>query len=218
MYHQLSQNSEGGSGQVSRQFSHWHSNIPRGSEVDGYPSGLQSAEIEEGSEIRGRGQEIEHRVGEFFRELSEETSQLSESLAEEKKLISDLCDLLAQILRSVRVTLEIPSRRMINLRDAGQVRLDSEGQVIVVRDDGATSKALKLYPAETILEIFWAVFPEVGQAIKTYRNKVIKRIGLMEKIKNELTNLQKALHSVKKEDSGRMQEQCDTRSPLMEES
>ncbi|MCW3981146.1 MAG: hypothetical protein NWF11_06685 [Candidatus Bathyarchaeota archaeon] len=213
----MSQSSEGGSEQGSRQFSNMHSSTPPGTRVDAYESGLQSVETEEGSEVRENGREIENRIGEFFRELSEETSQLGESVAEEKKLIADLCDLLAQILRSVRVTLEIPARRMINLRDAGQVRLDSEGQVIVILDDGATSKALKLYPAETILEIFWAVFPEVGQAIKTYRNKVIKRVGLMEKIKNELTNLQKALHSVKKDDSVRMQEQRDTRAPLMEE-
>jgi hypothetical protein len=215
--HHMSQNTEGESGQVSKHFSHRHPDSPGRTEADASSSGLQSSVIEEGSEIRENGYGIEHRVHEFFRELSEETYQLSESLAEEKELIADLCDLLAQILGSVRVTLEIPPRRMINLRDGGHVRLDLDGEVVMVQGDGVTSKLLKLYPGETILEIFWAVFPEVGHAIKTYRNKVIERVGLMGKIKNELTSLQKALHSTKKENSGKKQEQCDASSPLMEE-
>ncbi len=215
-YH-MSQNSEGESGQVSKHDSHRHPGSPGRTEADVYPSGLQSSVIEEGIEIQEHGYGIENRVHEFFKELSEETYQLSESLAEEKELIADLCDLLAQILRSVRVTLELPPRRMTNLRDGGQVRLDVDGEVVVIQADGVTSKLLKLYPGETILEIFWAVFPEVGHAIKTYRNKVIERVGLMGKIKNELANLQKALHSTKKETSGKTQEQCDTSSPLMEE-
>ncbi len=160
---------------------------------------------------------MENRVHEFFRELSEETRQLGESLTEEKELIDDLCDLLAQILRSVRVTLEIPPRRMMNLQDGGHVRLNLDGEVVVVQGDGVTSKLLKLYPGDTILEVFWAVFPEVGHAIKAYRTKVIERVGLMGKIKNELANLQNALHLVRKEDDGKEQDQGDSSSPLMGE-
>lgn len=160
---------------------------------------------------------MENRVHEFFRELSEETRQLGASLTEEKELIDDLCDLLAQILRSVGVTLEIPPRRMMNLQDGGHVRLNLDGEVVVVQGDGVTSKLLKLYPGDTILEIFWAVLPEIGHAIKAYRTKVIERVGLMGKIKNELASLQNALHLVRKEDSGKEQDQGDSSSPLMEE-
>jgi len=217
VYRHMSQNSEDESPQVSEHFSHRQLSRPGRTEEKVCASGLQSSVIEEGSRIREADYGIEKRVHEFFRELSEETQQLGESLAEEKELIVDLCNLLAQILRSVQVTLEIPPRRMRSLRDGAHVRLNLDGEVAVIQSDGVTSKLLKLYPGETILEIFWAVFPEVGHVIKAYRNKVIERVGLMGKIKIELANLQNALHLAKKEDSGKKPDQRDSSSPWMEE-
>ena len=87
---------------------------------------------------------------------------------------------------------------MARLGNAKQIRVNSEGQILVICEDGVESE-LKFYPTEMIHEILWAIFPEVVKAIRNYKDKVIKRVTLLGKIKSELTNLRRALLMVNKE-------------------
>jgi len=203
--------------QNNSEFSRGDKSVPRGVESDTYQSEFHGTEPEEKNrEITNEGSNIEDKLGEFFKGFVEEVTQLNKSLIEEKRMINELCNLLAQILGSVGTSLDIPVQRMKRLRNAKQIRVSSEGQILVICEDGVESE-LKFYPTEMIHEILWAIFPEVVKAIRNYKDKVIKRVTLLGKIKSELTDLRRALLMVNKETSEGNQPLPHKSAQLMEE-
>ncbi len=151
------------------------------------------AKLEEGSEFKERRQEIEVIFTELLRTIGEECLQLSEFLIEERGLTKELCGLLGEILGNLRISFEIPSEYVRCLGRARQMELNSEGHLIIVREDGKVeSKLLEDYPPSVIATVLWLVIPNLEKEIRAYLKKISRRVGLLEKIKHELKNIRKA--------------------------
>jgi hypothetical protein len=203
--------------QNNEQVSRGDKPVPREVESDTYPSVFQRTEPEEKNrEITSEGSNIEDKLGEFFKGFAEEATQLNKALIEEKRMINELCNLLAQILGSVGTSVDIPTQRMTRIGNAKQIRVSSEGQIMVICEDGVESE-LKFYSTEMILEILWAIFPEIVKAIRNHKDKVIKRVTLLGKIRNELTNLRRNLPKVNEKTSEGNQSTPNKNAQLMEE-
>lgn len=157
-------------------------------------------------EIEEKRGEIENKFNEFLRALNEESSLLNEFLAEEKKLTDELCELLTQILRRLKISFNIPPQYVANVGEARQIKLNSEGHLIIIRDeDKVDSKLLQNYPPEIVLTVLWVIVPEFERVIKVYRKKISRRVSLLEKVKQELKNIQKAFSPEEKESFEQLQ-------------
>lgn len=158
-----------------------------------YAHRLQNEESVESIEMEETRGEIQEKFNEFLRAISEESSQLSEFLLEERKLTHELCSLLTQILRRLNISLNVSPKYLTNLGSAREIKLNSEGHLIIIReDDKVDSRRLDDYHPDVIVTVMWIIIPELEKAIKAYRKKISKRINLLEKIKQELRNIQKA--------------------------
>jgi hypothetical protein len=160
-----------------------------------YTGQLQNSEleVEESKELEEKHGEIENKFNEFLAAINEETLQLSEFLIEEKKLTDELCGLLTQTLRRLKISFYISPEYVAKLGEARQIKLNREGHLIIIREqDKVDSKLLSDYPPDIILTVVWVIIPELEKAMKAYRSRISKRVSLLEKIKQELKNIEKA--------------------------
>ena len=172
--------------------------------------GTESVELEE------KQGEIENKFNELLKAIGEESLQLSEFLLEERKLANELCSLLTQILRRLNISFSIRPEYIDGLGTPKQVKLNTEGHLIIIRDgDKVDSKLLQDYPPDIVLTVMWVIIPELEKAIKGYRKKISRRVNLMEKIKRELKNIQKAFTPGEKQGLEQIPEEGITR-PLIE--
>jgi len=179
------------------------------------PQNEVAAEVEEDKETEEKHEEIKGKFNEFMKAISEETSQLVEFILEEKKLTNELCSLLTQTLKSLKISFNIAPEYMPKLVGARQIKLNKEGYLTITRDDNnVDSRPLEDYPPDTILAVMMVIIPELEKAIKAYRKNIIQRVSLLEKIKHELKNLQKAVSPYEKEPSKELQGE-GIRKPLM---
>lgn len=174
-------------------------NIPSQSAQDetylSYTRQLQNSEleVEESKELEEKRGEIENKFNEFLTAIDEETLQLSEFLIEEKKLTDELCSLLTQTLRRLKISFYISPEHVAKLGEARQIKLNREGHLIIIRDrDKVDSKLLSDYPPDIILTVVWVIIPELEKAMKAYRSRISNRVSLLERIKQELKNIEKA--------------------------
>jgi hypothetical protein len=166
-----------------------------------YPYQLQSEETDENFE-KTRA-EIEKKFNELLTTISEETIQLSEFLLEEKKLIQELCMFLRQILKRLNMTFTIPLKAVPELQaKARKIVLNREGHLIVMYEkEKVNSRVLEDYPPEIVLSVVWNVIPELERSIKAYRKKISERVGIFERVRKELKNIQRAFSSSDKDGS-----------------
>lgn len=167
--------------------------LPQNDTGSGGTSNPQSGSIEVESDATvEKHVEVENRVNDFLRAISEETSQLTEFLAQEKKLTNEICSLLAQTLKNLKISFNIPSTYISKL-EARQIKLSKEGYLVIKGDGNKVySKPLEEHPPDIILKVMLVIVPELGKAVKAYRRSICQRVSLLEKIKHELGNLQKA--------------------------
>ncbi len=181
-----------------------------------YTRQLQNSEleVEESKELEEKRGEIENKFNEFLTAINEETLQLSEFLIEEKKLTDELCGLLTQTLRRLNISFYISPEYVAKLGEARQIKLNREGHLIIIRErDKVDSKLLSDYPPDIILTVAWVIIPELEKAMKAYRSRISKRVSLLEKIKQELKNIEKAFSPTEAESGEQLGE--GTSRPLV---
>jgi hypothetical protein len=199
-------------------------NAPSGSAENesylSYTRQLQNSEleVEESKELEEKRGEIENKFNEFLAAINEETLQLSEFLIEEKKLTDELCGLLTQTLRRLKISFDIAPEYVAKLGEARQIKLNREGHLIIIRErDKVDSRLLSDYPPDVILTIVWVIIPELEKAMKVYRSRISKRVNLLEKIKQELKNIEKAFSPTEAKNSEQLGEET-SRSLIIGES
>lgn len=171
-------------------------------------------EVEDSKELEEKYGEIENKFNEFLTAISEETLQLSEFIVEEKKLTNELCGSLTQTLRRLKISFDISPKYVTKLGEARQIKLNKEGHLIIIRErDKVDSKLLSDYPPDIILTVVWVIIPELEKALKAYRSRISKRVSLLEKIKQELKNIEKAFSPTEAESSEQLGE--GTSRPLV---
>jgi len=164
-----------------------------------YPYQLLSEEVDENFEKTKA--DIEKRFNELLTTISEETIQLSEFLMEEKKLIQELCMFLRHILKRLNMTFDIPLKAVPEMQTkAKKIVLNREGHLIVMYEkDKVNSRVLEDYPPEIVLSVIWNIIPELEKSIKTYRKKISERVGIFERIRKELKNINRVFSSPNKD-------------------
>jgi len=199
-------------------------NVPSESAENGiylsYTRQLQNSEleVEESKELEEKRGEIENKFNEFLAAINEETLQLSEFLIEEKKLTDELCGLLTQTLRRLKISFDIAPEYVAKLGEARQIKLNREGHLIIIRErDKVDSRLLSDYPPDVILTVVWVIIPELEKAMKVYRSRISKRVSLLEKIKQELKNIEKAFSPTEAKNSEQLGEET-SRSLIIGES
>lgn len=146
------------------------------------------------SDNNGNLHEKEENMQELMRNINEESSRLSEFLATENKLMIEICTSLAQVLKKLSVSFDIPSRDLPLQENVRKVTLDKEGHLKLFYEKGGVDSAfLAEYSPEIVMAVLWVVMPELTQAIALQRKKVSKRISLFEAMKKELKNVVKTI-------------------------
>lgn len=147
-----------------------------------------------------KSEEIEGKFQEFLKAINEETSQLAQFLVKERELMKELCGLMAQILKNLKISFSIPSECLTSLGEAAkQVRLDKNGHLTIIRNDGKVeSRPLEEHSPDVILKVLLVVTPELERMITAYRRSVSRRVTMLERIRHELKSMQEAFASFEK--------------------
>jgi len=154
----------------------------------------ESEEILDEKEIEKSKVEIEQKLQELLKNISEETLQLSEFLMEENKLMSDLCVSLKQILKKLNVSFNIPPQDLPIHKKVKKVILNEEGHLILIYEKGDVYSAfLAEYPPEIVMATLWIVMPELAKVVMLYRKKIGTRVNFFGKVKKELKGVVKAI-------------------------
>lgn len=169
--------------------------------ITNQPQSETRPEMQEIIKVDEKHGEVEGKFQEFLKAINEETSQLAQFLVEERKLTRELCSLLTQILKNLRISFSIPSEYLARLgEEAKQVKLSKDGRLMITRnDDKVDSKPLEEHSADIILEVLLVIIPELERMIKAYRRTVSRRVSLLQKIRYELKGLQEAFAALGKE-------------------
>jgi hypothetical protein len=160
----------------------------------------ERGEILDEKEIEKSGAEIEQKLQELLKSISEETLQLSEFLMEENNLMSELCMSLKQILKKLNVSFNIPPQDVPLRKNVKKVILNEEGHLILVHEKGEVASAfLAEYPPEIVMAVLWLIMPELAKVIMLYRKKISTRVNFFGRVKKELKGVAKAIVGGKEE-------------------
>jgi len=163
--------------------------------------------------------ESEQKMGEFLRIIERETLELSVSLTEESKLIKEICMSLAQVLKRLNISIDIPTRGLPVDKNTRNVVLNKDGDLQLLDENGETrSASLTEYSPEIVMAIVWRVMPELVKIITSYKHRVGKRMSFFEEVKKELRTIANAIARNKNEtpDSALGQETEDTAEQMLE--
>jgi sucrose-6-phosphate hydrolase SacC (GH32 family) len=158
-----------------------------------HPVQLSTKTEEDESEI-----EVEQKLQELLKDISEVTLQLREFLTEENRLMNELCVSIKQIMKKLGVSFDIPPRNIRANKKIKRVILNEEGHLTFYHEKGeAHSAFLAEYPPEIVIAVLWTVMPKLAKVVATYRKKIRSRISLFKKLKTELKTIAKAVVGTK---------------------
>jgi hypothetical protein len=127
---------------------------------------------------------------EALKVLSEETLQLSEFLWQEEKLVKELCTLLKLVLKRLGLSFNLPPSLFPQSEKIQKIILNDETHLILINDQNEVrSRALEDYPPQVIFDVVSFVIPELGRSLTFYRKKINVRIGLFERVNQELRKI-----------------------------
>jgi len=160
----------------------------------------ETEEVLDEKEIEKSKVEIEQKLQELLKSITEETLQLSEFLMEENKLMNELCMSLKQILKKLNVSFNIPPRNVPLRKKVKKVILNQEGHLILVHEKGEVNSAfLAEYPPEIVMAVLWVIMPELAKVVMLYRKKISTRVNFFGKVRKELKSIVKAILGGKEE-------------------
>ncbi len=148
---------------------------------------VQLTSEQKDSQVERETSEKERKLHELLQSLIEESMLLSDHIANERKLITDVTGSLTQVLKRLNVSVVIPSKRLPLDRRIKQIVLDRNGNLKMVYDNKECQTAhLADYSAETVASVLGVVMPELPKAIAKARKKLNTRASFLEGVKEEL--------------------------------
>ena len=154
----------------------------------------ESEEVLNAEEIEKHKVELEQKLQELLKSISEETLQLSEFLMEEDRLVKELCTTMKQILKKLNVSFNIPPREIPLKAKVKKVILNEECHLILVYEKGEVHSAfLAEYPPEIVMATLLVIMPELAEVIMLYRKKISTRVSFFARIRKEVKNVVKAI-------------------------
>ena len=164
------------------------------------PIQLPEANNVNAQEAKG-GQQNEQKMQELLQSMNEESAKLSGYLAEENKIMIDLCNSLVQVTKKLHVSFDIPPRDLSLQRNTRKALLSEDGYLKIQYDEDTHSAFLAEYSSEVVMTVLWVVVPELTKAISVYRKRANSRISFFEGLKKELKNIARAIVSDKTENT-----------------
>lgn len=153
-----------------------------------------STKMVKGETLPRPHQSSSEQTQESLRIINEETSQLSEYLLQEGKLIRELCVLLRHILKRLKMNFRLPANVFSQTWKTQRIILTDEAHLVFVNNrNEVKSKALEDYPPKVILNVASFIIPELSKTLTSYREDVSARIGMFNKINQELRSLRNTL-------------------------
>jgi len=161
---------------------------------------LEKAQVEEknsGNSQKTAAEEIvptsnqasNEQLEETLRVITEETLQLSEVLWQEEKLIKEFCVLLRKVLRQLNLSVNIPTHVFPQTERIQKIILNEEAHLISINDrNEVQSKVLEDFPPQIVYKIALFTIPELSKSFASHRKETNARIGLFERINQELRN------------------------------
>lgn len=142
--------------------------------------------------------EVEQKLQQLLKDISEETLQLREFLTEENRLMNELCVSIKQIMKKLAISFDIPPHNIRVQKKIKRVILNEEGHLTFFNEKGeAHSAFLAEYPPEIVIAVLWVVMPKLAKVVAAYRKKIRSRISLFRKLKKELKTIAKAVVGTK---------------------
>lgn len=144
--------------------------------------------------------EIEQKLQELLKTIDEESNQLNRFLTDENKLISEVCNSLAMVLKKLRVSFGIAPQDIPFNRKVEKTILNEEGNLVVFYEKNEKHSApLAEYSPEIVMAVLWLVIPELARTMIVYRRKLSARATFFERVKKELNAAAKIITENSKE-------------------
>lgn len=144
--------------------------------------------------------EVEQKLQELLRTIDEESNQLNRFLTDENKLISEVCNSLAMVLKKLRVSFGIAPQDIPFNRKVDKTILNEEGNLVVFYEKNEKHSApLAEYSPEIVMAVLWLVIPELARTMIMYRKKLSVRATFFERVKKELNAAAKIIMESSKE-------------------
>jgi len=151
--------------------------------------------------------ELETKLSSLMRVITEDARQLSEHLAAEENAVREVCRYLERILSKLNLSVSIPGDAVPSMKKYREVILNPECHLILIdKDNSVESRSLSKYPPETILAVVWALIPKLREEVSAYLRKVSVRLGFLEVVKEELSNIQKPFTHSERDSIGEFEE------------
>ena len=151
--------------------------------------------------------ELETKLSSLMRVITEDARQLSEHLAAEENAVREVCRYLERILSKLNLSVSIPGDAVPSMKKYREAILNPECHLILIdKDNSVESRSLSKYPPEIILAVVWALIPKLREEVSAYLRKVSVRLGFLEVVKEELSNIQKPFTHSEKDSIGEFKE------------
>lgn len=139
---------------------------------------------------------LDSQMQESLKVLSEETLQLSEFLWQEEKLVKEMCALLKLVLKRLGLSFNLPANIFPQAEKMQKIILNDEAHLILINDQNEVrSRALEDYPPQVIFNVVSFIIPELGRSLTFYRKRISVRIGLFERVNQELRKIRSIFES-----------------------
>jgi len=146
-------------------------------------------------------QQSEQKMQELLQSMNEESAKLSGHLAEENKIMIEICNSLVQVTKKLHVSFDIPSRDLPLKRNMKKALLSEEGYLKIQYDENTYSAFLAEYPSEVVMAVLWIAVPELTKAVSVYRKRANSRMNFFEGLKKELKNITRTIVGDKTENT-----------------
>ncbi len=146
-------------------------------------------------------QQNEQKMQELLQSMNEESAKLSGHLAEENKIMIEICNSLVQVTKKLHVSIDIPSRDLPLKRNMKKAILGEDGYLKIQYDEDTHSAFLAEYPSEVVMAVLWIAVPELTKAISVYRKRANSRMNFFEGLKKELKNITRTIVGDKTENT-----------------
>ncbi len=146
-------------------------------------------------------QQNEQKMQELLQSMNEESTKLSGHLAEENKIMIEICNSLVQVTKKLHVSFDIPSQDLPLKRNMKKAILSEDGYLKIQYDEDTHSAFLAEYPSEVVMAVLWIAVPELTKAISVYRKRANSRMNFFEGLKKELKNITRTIVGDKTENT-----------------
>lgn len=130
----------------------------------------------------------------LLRKLREECAQIYELSVEEEGMIKQLCEMLSEVQSFFKIGVDLPVSLFPFKEDIQQAILSISGDIVLIKKDVIDSQHLSKLDSPTVVAVLKEAAYKINIHAKKYREDLMDRISLLEKLTREL----KKLHDLRK--------------------